>query len=431
MPATSPDGIWSWDGREWWTSVAMDRANPMQLASALHVMADQRFLQAGTLLARRRRSWSTPDEIALLVDEAHFMLRQLDAIDSRLTAIETLLGSRWLAVLGWLSGSAGERRELRDRRERLRGRLRDKLIAVGEGAQRPTTKEADEVLAGARRLRQLGRALAAAVEASTAAGQGHQDGVGTAEAALERAERARWEAIRDAEQEIDYASAAREEAIEAARHELALASIGRAGEPVASCLQMQLSEHRVETPDGVGPADGARALLDTAGALWREEQPLLSRMLEVDCRGAREFHEAEASGRPDLFLLVVTDLVKSVVQCPPTEEDAAGHFAREVNRVSGLLAAARPEREATLQGAREELQSRLNDRSAVEAAEARLAAVKSDSALLEAIEAAKQRAEEVRADETDLRRTEDQISEVMAEIATPPEPLRAALTPSR
>src|ERR687885_707526 len=55
VAAESPDGLWHWDGREWWTPVPLDDADPAELASSLDQLADERYLEAGLMLARRRR----------------------------------------------------------------------------------------------------------------------------------------------------------------------------------------------------------------------------------------------------------------------------------------------------------------------------------------------------------------------------------------
>jgi hypothetical protein len=386
-------------------------------------MADERYLAAGTLLARQRRQWCTPDELAPLVDEAYFTLRRLDAIEARLVAIENQLPRAGPSILALLSGAVGERRQLIAERERFRQQLRSKLIQVGEGANQPTTKEADEILTSAQGLRERAIAVSSAVAAAVAAEQNHEADLAAAEADLQRAEQGRMEAISEAEQEIDKAHAAQREAIESARQELASASIGQEGEPVARFQQLQLSEYWIETPDGRGPAEGARALLDTAPAIWRAQHLLLSRMLQVDSTGARTFHEAESSGHPDLFLVIVTDLVKSVVHCPVEEMDAARHFALEVARVSDRLLAARPQHDAHVGAIRGELQERLSDCSAIERAQARLAAVEAEKELLGTVTTARQRVDQIRADDSRVRLAQERVHDLIDELARPPDPL--------
>jgi hypothetical protein len=166
-------------------------------------------------------------------------------------------------------------------------------------------------------------------------------------------------------------------------------------------------------------------MIDTAPALWRSQQLLLSRLLEVDSAGAREFHEAESGGRPDLFLLLVTDLVKSIVPCPPEAEEAARDFVRNVAAVSDRLTGARPQRDARLAAIRTEKQARQTDRSAVERAQARLAAARADKGLVGAIQTSRERLEQIRADDSAVREKQRRVHELIDEIATPPEPLFA------
>ena len=425
ITAESADGLWHWDGTEWWTTVPIDHEDPAQVANSLDLLADEQYLRAGTVLARRRREWRTPDDLASVVDEAHFMLQRLDAVKARLTVIDTQLGQGGPSIFGWLSGAVGERRQLRVEREQLGEKLRGTLIEIGERSKQPTTKEADELLAIAGRLRERAIALSSAIAGVMAASHDHDDQLAAAEADLERAENARSEAIRAAEEEIERAGTAQQEVIDAAREALAAASIGDPGPHVASFDHIELSERWIQTRDGRGPAEGARAMIDTAPALWRSQQLLLSRLLEVDSAGAREFHEAESGGRPDLFLLLVTDLVKSIVPCPPEAEEAARDFVRNVAAVSDRLTGARPQRDARLAAIRTEKQARQTDRSAVERAQARLAAARADKGLVGAIQTSRERLEQIRADDSAVREKQRRVHELIDEIATPPEPLFA------
>jgi hypothetical protein len=423
MAAQSADGLWHWDGSEWWTSLSVDQEDPAELANSLDRLAEEQYYQAGTILARRRREWRTPDELAPLVDEAHFALLRLDAVESRLAVVEAQLREGTPTILGWLSGSAGERRELRAEQERLQQRLRAAAVEIGERARRPTTKEADDILLAADRVRALGIELASAISAMLTARRDHEDQIKAAEADLQLAEEGRLEMLRTAEEDIARASAAQREAVEAAREELGRESIGEPGEEVASFDDVHLTERWVQTADGRGPAEGAQAHVATASVLWGAHQPLLARLLEVDAAGARAFHEAESSGRNDLFILIVTDLVKSIVPCPSGQEEAALEFGLTVKRVSAQLTETRREQEARLVAFRSELRTKQTDRTAVEQARARLMAVESDRRLLGSILAARRRVDEVRADDTAVREAQREAERLIQEIAKPPEPL--------
>jgi hypothetical protein len=254
----------------------------------------------------------------------------------------------------------------------------------------------------------------------------HDDQVKAAESELRRAEEGRLEVLRTAEEDIARASAAQREAVEATREELARASVGEPGEPVASFDQIQLTERWLQTADGTGPAEGAQAQVATAPVLWNAHQPLLTRLLEVDSSGARAFHEAESSGSNDLFVLVITDLVKSIVACPAGQEEAALEFGQTVRTVSARLAQTRPERDRRLAALRSELRTRQTDRTAVEQARARLMAVESDNTLLGTIRAAKRRLEEALADDTAVREAQQEADRLIQHIAKPPEPLSVA-----
>jgi hypothetical protein len=426
LAAQSADGLWHWDGGEWWTNVSIDQEDPAELANSLDRLAEEQYCQAGTILARRRREWRTPDDLAALVDEAHLLLQRLDTVETRLAVIEGQLSQGAPSIVGWLSGAAGERRDLRAEKDRLNDRLRAAAIEIGERAKRPTTKEADDILSVADRVRTLGIALSSAIAAVVAARRDHDDQARAAEEDLRLAEESRLEALRAAEEDIARASAAQREAAEAVREELARASLGEPGSPVASFDHAQLTERWIQTADGRGPAEGAQAQVATAPVLWGAHQPLLSRLLEVDSAGARAFHDAETSGRNDLFVLVITDLVKSIVACPTGQEEAALEFGQTVRKVSAQLAEARPARERRLSALRADLRARQTDRTAVEQARARLMAVESDRTLLGTIRAAKRRLEEVRADDTAVRESQHEMDRLVQHIAKPPEPLSVA-----
>jgi hypothetical protein len=423
MAALSADGLWHWDGSEWWTSVTIDDDDPAQLANSLDTLAEDQYCQAGTILARRRREWRTPDELAPLVDETHFILQRLDAIDARLAVIEGQLNQGAPSIVGWLSGAAGERRDLTAERDRLKARLRAASIEIGERARRPTTKEADDILSVADRIRALGIQLSSAIAAVVAARRDHDDQVKQAQAEVALADEGRLEALRAAEEDIARASAAQREGVEATREELARTSVGEGGAEVASFDHIRLSERWIQTADGRGPAEGAQAQVATASVLWAAHQPLLSWLLEVDAAGAKAFHDAETSGRNELFVLVITDLVKSLAACPPGQEEAALEFGQTVRRVSTQLAETRPQRDRRLSELRSQLRARQSDRTAVEQARARLMAVESDRRLLETVSAAKRRLEEVQADDSAVREAQLEGDRLIQLIAKPPEPL--------
>jgi hypothetical protein len=214
--------------------------------------------------------------------------------------------------------------------------------------------------------------------------------------------------------------------VEAIREELARATIGEPGEQLASFDHVQLTERWIQTADGRGPAEGAQAQVATASVLWGAHQPLLTRLLEIDSTAARAFHDAESSGRNDLFVLVITDLVKSIVACPAGQEEAALEFGQTVRRVSAQLVESRPARDRRLAAIRAGLRARQTDRTAVEHARARLMAVESDRTLLGAIRAAKRRAEGARADDTAVREAQQEVDRLVRQIAQPPEPLSVA-----
>lgn len=430
VAAESADGLWHWDGNEWWTSVPLSEADPAELASSLDLLADERYLEAGAMLAHRRREWRPSEELGPLVDDAHARLRRHEAVEARLSRIEGQLSQGLSGILAWLTGGPVEARRLRTERDNLQEGLRAPLIQLAERANRPTLKEADEILAGAFHLRQRARALASAVEALESARQQHADQLAAAEADVMSAEEQLLKAVQAAEQEIENATAAQLHVVEAVREELGRARIGDRGEQLASFDSVQLYERWIETPDGRGPVEGSQAIIDTAPGLWKAQRPLLCRLLEMDSAGARSFHEAESSGTKSLFLLVITDLVKSIVPCPSGEEEAALQFARTLGRVSAQRASTRPQRDDGLGRMEEELRARRADRSVIDQAKSRRDRIQTDKRLQATIRLAREKVEQVRADDSAILRAQEEVERLVAVIARPPEPLSSVSGPA-
>jgi hypothetical protein len=424
VAAESADGLWHWDGTEWWTSVPLDEPDTGELARSLARLADERFSLAGAILARRRREWRPAEELEALVDQAHAELLRLDSVEAQLARLEHRLSrDRVSQVAAFLLRAPMERALLNAERERLQRRLHEELIEIGARATRPSVKEADDIAAGARLLSERAAALADADAAMTRARQAKVERVAAAEAELASAEEQHEAALRAADEEVGRAAAIQSEAVEAARHELGRERIRDAGQRLASFDSVELYERSIRTPDGIGPVEGAWAAVGTAAALWTAHQPVLASLLSINASGAEAFHEAESGGGDGLFLLVATDLAKTVVPCPQGQEDSAVAFARTVEKTAAELRAARPEREARLAALTAELSARRQDRSAVQQAEARKTRIETDKRLLSAIRAAREKVEAMRADDAEIRRAQARVDTLVAIVATPPEPL--------
>lgn len=425
VAAQSADGFWHWDGREWWTRVPLDQPDPAELASSLNELADERYLEAGAILARRRREWQPPEELAALVDDAHAQLQRLDTLEARLARLDGQLSRGLGGIFAWVTGGPVRVERLRSDLYRLQERLRGPLIEIAERATQPTLKETDEILPGIGQLRDRALALSSAASALEAARREHIELQAAAEAELLAAQDQIQEAIQAADEEIENAIAAQLKVVDGVRQELGRARIGDRGEHLASFESIQLFERWIETPDGKGLVEGAEAIADTAPALWKTHSPLLTRLMQMDSTGARAFHEAESAGGSQLFLLVITDAVKSVVACPPGEEEAAKQFARTVGRTSAERVAARPARDAWLAGIEAQLRAGLSDQTAIDRARDRRAKVESDKRLRAAVHLAEEKIAQIEADDTATVSAQERVNALIAAIAQPPEPLRS------
>src|SRR6266540_2471982 len=60
VPATTEDGLWKWDGSRWRGTVDLEGKRPEDLATTLALLAEDRYSDAGSILAERPAEWQ-PD----------------------------------------------------------------------------------------------------------------------------------------------------------------------------------------------------------------------------------------------------------------------------------------------------------------------------------------------------------------------------------
>src|SRR5215472_11785667 len=74
VPATTEDGLWKWDGSRWRGTVDLEGQRPEDLATTLARLAEDRYGDAGVILAQRPEEWG-PDpglrELVQRVREGH------------------------------------------------------------------------------------------------------------------------------------------------------------------------------------------------------------------------------------------------------------------------------------------------------------------------------------------------------------------------
>jgi len=111
---------------------------------------------------------------------------------------------------------------------------------------------------------------------------------------------------------------------------------------------------------------------------------------------------------------------------PSWARKAAKGFADAVSQQANQAAAAEQERERMARRAENELDTISGDRSAVEAAEAKLADVEAGPSLLRAIDDARLGLQRVREDTPELLEARRKVLELGRLLVAPPEPLQVA-----
>src|SRR4030081_3882611 len=70
VPATTEDGLWKWDGSRWKGTVDLEGRRPEDLATTLALLAEDRYSEAGQILARRAVEWQPDGQLRDLVERA-------------------------------------------------------------------------------------------------------------------------------------------------------------------------------------------------------------------------------------------------------------------------------------------------------------------------------------------------------------------------
>src|ERR1051326_6180324 len=70
VPATTEEGLWKWDGSRWKATVDLEGKRPEDLATTLALLAEDRYAEAGVILAERAAEWGPEGGLRDLVDRA-------------------------------------------------------------------------------------------------------------------------------------------------------------------------------------------------------------------------------------------------------------------------------------------------------------------------------------------------------------------------
>jgi hypothetical protein len=214
-------------------------------------------------------------------------------------------------------------------------------------------------------------------------------------------ERAHRKAIKSAEKEFKQSKREYEQRI--ARAEAQLVELkSPTGRRLGGYRGVVVFQRQVTTPQGSGPLAGARATVDTAGALATKSRATLTRMAAggvllgplgaVLSLGFKKHKEVD---KRELYLLVEGNGFAGVVECPADDGMKAREFAAMLN--SSAMQAA--EYEAALpmhiEGAERELAAARAATAVRDQAHRQLLAVQNDEGHLEAISGAKKRVAEL------------------------------------
>ena len=422
VPATTEDGLWKWDGARWQPTKNLAGRRPEDLAATLAVLAEDRYAEAGVILASYVPDWEPEDRLQRLAEQTREVGERLRRAEEALSGDGSARGG----ILGRRGVPFSDRRQLEEERDALRSEYRALTSRLGREAPQPSVKEADDVLRAARNLDERAALLTAGLAEVDEAERMRADSAVAAQKELATAEEVRLRSLQEARRAVEAAEAAHAWAVAEARGRLRAVLTPGSGELKAGLGLLRLHAGVLETPTGRLPAAGLSAYADTAAELWRQHRNPLAELILLETPEAESFLTALTEGGSALFLLIVGPTGATLWACPPGQEKGARRFAAVVAEHAREAAAARQERDVKARKAENELESVTRDRSRVESAEAELARVEADPGLLGAIDDARHRLERARADTPELTDARRKVLELARRVSAPPEPLRVA-----
>jgi hypothetical protein len=419
VPAVTEDGLWRWDGARWRGTVELEGKRPEDLATTLALLAEDRYAQAGAILAERPEEWQPDGPSRELVERAADLRGRISRVEEGLTGGDGRGLRRRL-------GPGDDRRQLEEERSSLNGEYRSILVRLGRTAPQPSIKEADDLLGAARLLDERAAMMTAGLAEVDEAERMRADAAAAAQRELAAAEDNRLRALQDARRAVEAAESQHAWAVAEARARLRTVLTPGPGELKAGLGPLRLFANVLETPTGRLPAAGTAAYVDTATGLWARHRDALADLVLLEAPESETFLDALTEGSASLFLLVVGPTGTALWPCPPGQEKAAQRFAAVVTDHAQDAAKVKEDRDAKAHRAERELDAITRDRSSIEAAEAELARVEADPGLLGAIDEARERLNRARADTPELIEARRKVMELARRLVAPPEPLRAA-----
>jgi hypothetical protein len=422
VPATTEDGLWKWDGARWQPTKNLEGRRPEDLAATLAVLAEDRYAEAGVILAGYVVDWQPEGKLQRLAEQARDVGERLRRAEEALSSDSSARGG----ILGRRPVPFSDRRQLEEERDALRSEYRALTSRLGREAPQPSVKEADDVLSAARNLDERAALLTTGLAEVDEAERMRADSAVAAQKELATAEEVRLRSLQEARRAVEAAEAAHAWAVAEARGRLRAMLTPGSGELKAGLGLLRLHATVLETPSGRLPAAGLAAYADTAAELWRQHRNPLADLILLETPEAESFLTALTEGGNNLFLLIMGPTGAALWSCPAGQEKGARRFAAVVAEHAREAAAARQEREAKARKAEAELDSVTRDRSKVEGSEAELNRVEADPGLLGAIDDARQRLERARADTPELHDARRKVLELARRVIAPPEALRVA-----
>lgn len=417
VPAATEDGLWKWDGGRWKGTVDLEGKRPEDLATTLALLAEDRYAEAGEILAARAQEWQPDGGLRDLADRA------LEA-GGRLSRLGDGMQADGRGGFRRRIGT-DDRRHIEDERSALASEQHSLLVRLGRSAPQPSIKEADDLLGAARLLDERAALMTAGLAEVDEAERMRADTAAAAQRELAASEEARLRSLQEARRAVEAAESAHAWAVAEARARMRSVLTPGSGELKAGLGPLRLHANLLETPTGRVPAAGATAYVATAQSLWNKHRQELADLVLLEAPESETFLEALTEGGTTLFLLVVGRSGTALWPCPTGQEKAAQRFATVVTEHAKEAGPTETDREDKARRAEGELDHVTRDRSSIEAAEAELARVEADPGLLGAIDDARERLNRARADTPELIEARRKVLELARRMVAPPEPLRA------
>jgi hypothetical protein len=409
IPTRTADGLWSWDGTRWNATIDFTGKRLEELAGVLTGLAEDRYAEAGYILAACAAEWCPEAHLQQLVEQ-----------------VQTFASSPQNGLLPRLIDRVARRDHGEKKRQLARDEHRALAARLAREVHRQTIEDADEIVSVAGLIEKRADLLEASLTELAEARSEKRRGVAALEKGLAEAEDVRLRAVAEARSTLLRAEHSRARIVAQARRRLdAIRKPGR-GELKAALGPLRLHAALLETPSGRLPSAGLTCVAGTAAALWRKHRGPLGDLLLIQSPESDAFVSALIERRSELFLLFLTRSRALLQPCPANRRQAVKRFVAAVTEHSREAFAAMEGRQQAANRAHDELEALRRDRSEIQAAETELASVEADPDLLKSIDLLRGRLEQARIDNERIRRAQTQVLELYRQTVTPPAPLAVA-----